>query len=66
MRPSMGSAGDCYDNALCKPPAGAPFFFFIFLGAQKNEVAARRRHGVATRMKRKILKKLYRSFHHNK
>ena len=35
--------------ALCKPPAGAPFFCFIFLGAQKNEVAARRRHGAATR-----------------
>jgi len=44
--------------ALCQPPAGAPFFCFIFLGAQKNEVA----EGI----KRKILKNLYTSLHHNK
>ena len=36
---------------------------FTHSGAQKNEVAARRRHGVATRMKRKYIEKLY--LYHN-
>ena len=41
--------------ALCKPPAGAPFFCFVFLGAQKNEVAEG--------MKRKYIEELY--LYHN-
>ena len=46
------------DLRCASPPAGAPFFCFIFLGAQKNEVA----EGMKSNIDKK---KLYTSLYHN-